>query len=32
MPKLDESWDSNKGKPPTADWACCNLFRGNRLS
>jgi len=32
MPKLDESWDSNKNKPPAGRSGLFDLFRSNRIS
>jgi len=32
MPKLDESWDSNKNKPPAGRSGLFDLLRSNRIS
>ena len=32
MPKLDESWDSNKNKPPTGRSGLLDLLRSNRIT
>src|SRR5580765_934283 len=32
MPKLEESWESNKSKPPISRFGMFDLLRGNRVS
>src|SRR5256885_12804278 len=32
MPKFDESWDSNKNKPPASRFGLFDLLRTNRIS
>jgi len=32
MPKLDESWESNKSKPPAGRFGLFDMLRGNRIS
>ena len=32
MPKLDESWDSNKNKPPAGRSGLLDLLRSNRIN